>query len=99
MFRNFPAPFRLFVLSALLILVFNSLIHAGNVLKGHDNDNFGVAINGYDSVAYFTEGRAVKGNEKYSFSWNEAVWYFSNAEHRELFAVNPKKYVPHRGGW
>ena len=99
MIRYSPAHFKVFVLTALLIFVFNSLIYAGNVIEGLDKDNFGVAINGYDSVAYFTEGKAVKGNEKYSYSWNEAVWYFSNAEHRELFAANPKKYVPHRGGW
>ncbi|CAB1072000.1 hypothetical protein D1AOALGA4SA_1415 [Olavius algarvensis Delta 1 endosymbiont] len=99
MFGNSPTAFRFYVLPALLILVFSSSIYAGNVLKGLDRDSFGVAIKGYDSVAYFTEGRAVKGNEKYSFSWNEAVWHFSSADHRELFAADPKKYVPHRGGW
>jgi YHS domain-containing protein len=99
MFINSFNPFRLFILPAILILAFNSVIYADNTLKALDKDSFGVAINGYDSVAYFTEGKAVKGNEKYSFSWNEAVWYFSNADHRELFAANPKKYVPHRGGW
>jgi YHS domain-containing protein len=87
------------MLAVLLIFTFNSLVFAENAVKALDKDSFGVAIKGYDSVAYFTEGKAVKGNEKYSFSWNEAVWYFSNAEHRGLFAANPKKYVPHRGGW
>ena len=99
MFRNSPAPFRLYVLPTLLILVFSPSIHAENTLKELNQDSFGVAISGYDSVAYFTESRAVKGNEKYSHSWNEAVWYFSSAKHRNLFAADPKKYVPHRGGW
>ena len=99
MFRNSLKPFRLLMLAVILIFTFNSLVYAENAVKALDKDSFGVAIKGYDSVAYFTEGKAVKGNEKYSFSWNEAVWYFSNAEHRELFAANPKKYVPHRGGW
>ena len=99
MCRNSLKPFRLFILIIFLIFTLNSLGWAENAVKALDKDTFGLAIRGYDSVAYFTEGKAVKGNEKYAFSWNEAVWYFSSAEHRELFAANPKKYVPHRGGW
>ena len=99
MFRNPLKPFRLLMLAVILIFTINSLVYAENAVKALDKDSFGVAIKGYDSVAYFTEGKAVKGSEKYTFSWNEAVWYFSSAEHRELFAANPKKYVPHRGGW
>ena len=99
MFSNSLKPFRLFILVVFLIFTVISFGYAENVVKALDKDSFGVAIKGYDSVAYFTKGKAVKGNEKYAFSWNEAIWYFSNAEHRELFAANPKKYVPHRGGW
>ena len=99
MFGNSLKPFRLFILAVLLIFTFNSLVFAGSAVKALDKDGFGVAIKGYDSVAYFTEGKAVKGSEKYAFSWNDAVWYFSNAEHRKLFAANPKKYAPNRGGW
>ena len=97
--RNSLKPFRLFILVGAFVFAFNSFVYAETALKALDNDTFGIAISGYDVVAYFTDGKAVKGNEKYSLSWNEAVWYFSNAEHRELFAANPKKYVPHRGGW
>jgi len=97
--RNSLKSFRSFILIISLIFTLNSLVLAESALKALDKDTFGLAIKGYDSVAYFTEGKAVKGNEKYAFSWNEAVWHFSSAEHRELFAANPKKYVPHRGGW
>ena len=99
MLINSLKPFRLLILVFLLIFALNALVYAENAVKALDKDSFGVAISGYDTVAYFTDSKAVKGSEKYSFSWNEAVWYFSNAEHRELFAANPKKYVPHRGGW
>ena len=99
MFKNSLRPFRLFILAIFWIFTLNSLVWAESAVKALDKDSFGLAIKGYDSVAYFTEGKAVKGNEKYAFSWNEAVWHFSSAEHRELFAANPKKYVPHRGGW
>jgi YHS domain-containing protein len=99
MFGNSLRPFRLFILAIFLIFTLNSLVWAESAVKALDKDSFGLAIKGYDSVAYFTEGKAVKGKEKYSFSWNEALWYFSSAEHRELFAANPKKYAPNRGGW
>ena len=99
MFDNSLKPFNVFILAVLLIFAFSFPAHADNAVTALDKDSFGVAIRGYDSVAYFTDGKAVKGSEKYSLTWNEAVWFFSNAEHRELFAANPKKYVPHRGGW
>ena len=38
------------------------------------------AINGYDPVAYFKEGKPMKGNENFSYSWNDAKWYFFSKE-------------------
>ena len=64
------------------------------------NQNFwGVAIKGYDTVAYHTEGRAVKGHRKYSHTWNDAKWYFTSAENRDLFAAEPERYAPQYGGY
>jgi len=60
---------------------------------------WGVAIKGYDTVAYHTEGRAVKGHRKYSHTWNDAKWYFSSAENRNLFAADPERYAPQYGGY
>lgn len=60
---------------------------------------FGVAIKGYDTVAYHTEGKAVKGNKKFAHKWNESKWYFSSAENRELFAADPERYAPQYGGY
>ena len=59
----------------------------------------GVAIKGYDTVAYHTENRAVIGNSEISYSWNGAVWYFANAKNRDLFAVDPERYAPQYGGY
>ena len=58
----------------------------------------GVAIRGYDPVAYFTEGQAVKGSRAYAYNWNEASWHFSKSEHRDLFAADPERYAPQFGG-
>lgn len=59
----------------------------------------GVAIQGYDPVAYFTEGRAVRGKSNYFFTWNDARWLFANAEHRDRFAADPERYAPKFRGY
>jgi YHS domain-containing protein len=57
------------------------------------------AIRGYDTVAYFTAGRAVKGSPSFAFSWHGMTWHFSSREHRDLFAAAPEKYAPQYDGW
>lgn len=59
---------------------------------------WGVAIKGYDTVAYHTEGRAAKGNSDFSYTWNDAKWYFVSKENMELFAQDPERYSPQYGG-
>ena len=61
--------------------------------------SWGVAIKGYDSVAYHTEGRAVKGQSDISYTWNDAKWYFTSAENRDLFVSEPERYAPQYGGY
>ena len=57
-----------------------------------------VAIEGYDTVAYFTDGKAVKGSEEFSYDWLGASWQFASDEHRKLFAASPIAYAPQFGG-
>ena len=64
-----------------------------------NKDSFGVAIKGYDTVAYFTEGRALKGKSEFVHSWNEATWQFASASHRDMFAADPERYAPQFGGY
>jgi hypothetical protein len=59
----------------------------------------GVAINGYDVVAYFTESKPVKGKEKYSYQWKDAQWQFSSQQNLDLFKTSPEKYAPQYGGY
>jgi YHS domain-containing protein len=59
----------------------------------------GVALNGYDPVAYFTENKAVKGSEKYAYEWLGTPWHFANDQHRDLFSSDPAKYAPQYGGY
>lgn len=58
-----------------------------------------VAIKGYDSVAYFTEQRPVKGKEEFSFTWKKAKWLFSSKENLDKFKENPDRWAPQYGGY
>ena len=64
-----------------------------------DTDENGLAIRGYDSVAYFTEGKATRGIDEHQNTWLDATWYFSSARNRALFVANPEKYAPQYGAF
>ena len=59
----------------------------------------GVAIKGYDPVAYFVDARPVRGDKAFAFEWGGATWQFASAGHRDLFAGEPEKYAPQYGGY
>ena len=59
----------------------------------------GVAIDGFDPVAYFDEGQAVKGVEIHSCEYLNRTWHFSSAENRDKFLSNPEKFSPQYGGF
>jgi YHS domain-containing protein len=59
----------------------------------------GKAIRGYDPVAYFVEGKPAIGKDSFTYSWNNANWYFSSQKNLELFKANPGKYAPQYGGY
>jgi YHS domain-containing protein len=58
-----------------------------------------VVLKGYDPVAYFTEGKPVKGDPRYAYDWDEGRYHFASAKHRDMFAGNPEKYAPQFGGY
>ena len=91
---------KIYTPSAFLVVIFIAFTRmAAFASDASEAKVYGVAIKGYDPVAYFTENRAVKGNSEFTFNWNEARWQFSKAEHRDLFAANPQKYAPNHGGF
>jgi YHS domain-containing protein len=62
-------------------------------------DKSGVAIQGYDPVAFFTDGKPVKGKAEFPVRHNGAIYYFAAKEHRDLFKADPAKYEPVFGGY
>lgn len=59
----------------------------------------GVAIQGADPVAYFTESAYVPGSAEYTSEWNGVTWQFASAENRDQFASDPEQYAPQYGGF
>ena len=59
----------------------------------------GVAINGYDPVAYFTEGKPVEGSPEFTSDWDGAVLQFASAENKAMFDADPDAYAPAYGGY
>lgn len=59
----------------------------------------GLAINGYDPVAYFLENKPVQGSGHFSYSWQDVKWQFKDQANLDLFKANPEKYSPQFGGY
>jgi YHS domain-containing protein len=66
---------------------------------GFNTDATGVALRGFDAVAYFAVENAVKGDPKYEYVWNGAKWIFSSEENMKKFQANPDAYAPQFGGY
>jgi YHS domain-containing protein len=88
-----------------IFLAYVSLTHVFaappiNTLSGGLLDRqTGIAIRGYDSVAYFISNKPVKGKEEFSTNFQGAKWLFSSKENLDLFLSNPEKYLPQYGGY
>jgi YHS domain-containing protein len=89
-----PSHMKLFLLSFLLILL-NAPARSQTTYFVAD----GAAIRGYDPVAYFISGKAVKGSPEFSHTWSQATWLFSSRENLEAFRARPEKYAPQFGGF
>ncbi len=59
----------------------------------------GLAIRGYDPVAYFTEGAPRRGSAEHSVQWGGAEWRFASAANRDAFLADPDAYAPQYGGY
>lgn len=87
--------FKSIFISLALLLSANALA-ADPIETGTFNNN---AIYGYDTVAYFTQNKAVKGDKKITTEWRGAIWHFSTEEHKAMFVGEPEKYAPQYGGY
>ncbi len=83
-----------------MIITTGALAQDINTLrKLHFNLEGKMALQQYDPVAYFTQGKAVKGLSELSYNYGNAVYYFSSVGNMALFKANPAQYEPQFGGW
>jgi hypothetical protein len=71
------------------------IVVAGELLNAVD----GIAMDGFDVVAYFQEGKPVKGRSLHSVKYKEQTWVFDTAANAEAFGKNPEAYEPRFNGW
>jgi YHS domain-containing protein len=83
----------------LLVLLAGGLLSEAQEKKPLNIDKDGVAVDGYDPVAYFTEGKAIKGDPQNQSSYAGAIYYFQSSADKEAFDKEPSKYVPQYGGY
>lgn len=81
-------------LIAILLLAAPATANAPTVYTASDR----LAVAGYDPVAYFTDGRPVKGSAKVTLVHQGVTWRFANENNRALFVASPEKYAPQYGG-
>jgi YHS domain-containing protein len=64
-----------------------------------NKDDNGIAIKGYDVVAYAVVGAPAKGSPEFQHTWSGAIWLFASAGNRDRFVKQPEKYAPQFGGY
>jgi YHS domain-containing protein len=85
---------------ALIFTAIASSYAQKNTGKNFNNLNDkGVILDGYDAVAFFTDSKPVQGDEKFQYSYQDAIYYFASQQHLDLFKGNPDKYKPQFGAW
>ena len=85
------------LLISLVLSFFSALNFAGTAINTTGSDD-GLAISGFDAVAFFTQKKAVQGKPEWEFEYQGAKWLFSSAENLQLFSKTPENFVPEWGG-
>ena len=80
-------------------LVASSALASLNATAGAFNETNGVAIDGFDPVAYVTEQKAVKGSAEFSHAYKDSVFRFKSATNRDAFIAAPDKFAPQYAGY
>ncbi len=95
-YSNRRSPFFLAILG--ISIAVTACSSAANFAPVNTNGS-GLAVRGYDPVAFFASNDAIVGDKKYEFTWNGAKWHFASAENLEKFKADPVAYAPQFGGY
>ena len=88
------------IIVSLLTISISFSQDASALRKKHFNlSKSGLAIDGYDPVAYFKINKPIQGKKEFAVNHQGAVYYFSSGENKDAFIKNPSAYEPQYGGW
>jgi len=85
-----------FLVAVLLIASMARAVTAAEIVN---TTTAGIAVDGFDMLAYFELGRAVKGIADHSVTYKGAQWLFASPDHRNAFGANPARYAPKYNGF
>lgn len=83
----------------LILIVYWFAFNSTPAFAGEFFERNGLAIDGYDPVAYFTEQKPVKGSSEFRSAYQGSTFHFVSAAHRDAFAADPEKFTPQYGGY
>ena len=86
-------------LAAIILSLCLTAAFAKTPVEPVNKSKTGLAVKGYDVVAYFEQSEPHKGSTEFTFTWMSATWQFSSAKNRDLFMAGPEKYAPQFGGY
>lgn len=96
---------KLFAAASFVLLSTLTAVHAAEPVNTLERSGLwgykpsGVAIRGYDTVAYFTGGAPAEGSDRFTTQYQGATWKFASQQHLDLFKADPEKYAPQYGGY
>ena len=82
-----------------LIAVFVAFLFAAGALAGEYYEKHGVALRGHDAVAYFKDGKPVRGSPEHRADYQGSTFHFATAANRAAFVADPARYAPQYGGY
>ena len=92
-------PILAFILFQALSVIFASALAALEPDAPIATDKKGVALDGYDMVAYLETGKGAKGKSEWASKHRNVTWYFSSSKNKSKFDADPEKYMPEYGGY
>lgn len=104
--RHFAHPSRRVLMLSMLGIGMAAALPTTAALAFNENspadvnvDDKGLALRGYDAVAYQTQNKAVPGSPNFTAKYGDATFQFSSAANRDQFLANPARYAPAFGGF
>lgn len=94
-----PLTRRIFIAGATTLAAAPLLLRPAMAQSNAVYAERGVAVDGTDVVAYFTQGAPVAGSADITHQWRGVTWRFASTANRDSFAANPERFAPQYGGY